>query len=215
MTIEVGDLVVNLNLSRHLWTIGMVLSLGVALVSYRYLVPHMPIPSDIGKNLMRRPWLFVHAGLAATALFLGPWQFLPGVRRRTPRVHRWIGRIYVFACLVGGCAGLLLARGTDAGPIAQAGFGILAIVWVGITTQALRLALARRFVEHRRWMIRSFALTFAAVTLRIYLPAAQIMGLDFMESYRAISWLAWVPNLLLAELYLRRANSKSPVAFPA
>ena len=53
-------------------------------------------------------------------------------------------------------------------------------------------------------MIRSFALTFAAVTLRLYLPFPPMMGFTFVEGYRVIAWLAWVPNLALAELYLRR-----------
>lgn len=51
-------------------------------------------------------------------------------------------------------------------------------------------------------MIRSFALTFGAVTLRIYIPASQIAGIPFALAYSAISWLAWVPNLLVAELLI-------------
>jgi hypothetical protein len=51
-------------------------------------------------------------------------------------------------------------------------------------------------------MIRSFALTFAAVNLRLYLPAAGALQLPFEDSYRAISFLCWVPNLLAVEAYL-------------
>ena len=65
----------------------------------------------------------------------------------------------------------------------------------------------------------SFAMTFAAVTLRIYLPIAPMLGYDFLPAYVAISWLAWVPNLMVAELYLNRAGlrrrpspSRTPVA---
>jgi hypothetical protein len=115
-----------------------------------------------------------------------------------------MGRTYVFACLVGGSAGFLLALGSTAGPIATAGFGLLALTWILTTAQAWRMALARRFDEHRRWMLRSFALTFAAVTLRIYLPVAAILGLQHLEAYRAIAFLCWVPNLVAMELYLAR-----------
>jgi len=52
---------------------------------------------------------------------------------------------------------------------------------------------------HRRWMIRSFSLTLAAVTLRIYLPIAAAAGLPFHDVYRAVAWFRWVPNLLVAE----------------
>ena len=52
-------------------------------------------------------------------------------------------------------------------------------------------------------MIRSFALTFAAVTLRLYLPLIPLLGLSFIDGYRAVSFLCWIPNLIIAELYLR------------
>jgi len=188
------------------WAAMAVLSLGVALYAYQYLRPNAVIVPGVAGNPLARPWLFVHAGLAATAMLLGPTQFLPRLRRTHPRVHRWMGRTYVFACLTGGLAGLALATRTTAGPIATAGFGLLAVAWLGATGNAFRLALARRFDAHRRWMIRSFALTFAAVTLRLYLPIAAIAHLPFLESYRAISFLAWVPNLIVAELYLARGR---------
>ena len=56
---------------------------------------------------------------------------------------------------------------------------------------------------HRRWMVRSLAMTFAAVTLRIYMPLAGVLGFDLMRAYPAIAWLCWVPNAVLVELYLR------------
>ena len=193
--------------SKGLWWVGAVTSVIIALISYRYLVPSIPEPTSVTGNLMARPWLYVHAGLAATALLTGPWQFLPRLRARAPLVHRWLGRIYIFCCTVGGTGGLLLASGTTAGPIARAGFGLLAVVWLVVNLQGLRLAMTGRYAQHRRWMIRSFALTFGAVLLRVYLPISQIMGFEFMTAYRAISWLAWVPNLVVAELYLRGAFS--------
>ena len=194
------------------WWLLMLGSLFIAVASYRYLLPHPLIPPDIGKNLMLRPWIFVHAGMASTALILGPFQFVAKLRARAPKVHRWMGRTYVVACLLGGVSGLLLAVGTNAGPIAQAGFGLLAVCWLVANVQAWRLALAGRYAEHRRWMVRSFAMTFAAVTLRIYLPIAPMMGQDFMPAYVAISWLAWVPNLMVAELYLNWSRVRSQLA---
>jgi hypothetical protein len=59
-------------------------------------------------------------------------------------------------------------------------------------------------------MIRSFALTFAAVTLRLYLPLIFLTGFNFVDGYRAISFLCWVPNLVLAELYLRDGFDRLP-----
>jgi uncharacterized membrane protein len=199
-------------ITRTLWWVGAITSVLIALVSYRYFAPAIPPPQNIVSNPMAHPWLWVHAGLAATALIAGPWQFIPGLRAKRPRVHRWTGRVYIFCCLVGGVAGLLLASGSTAGPIARAGFGLLAIVWLFVNANGLRLAMTGRYAEHRQWMIRSFALTFGAVTLRIYMPLAAVMGLDPLMAYRAIAWLAWVPNLMLAELYLRGAPGRRTAA---
>lgn len=201
----------NTSISRGLWTVGAVSSVMIALVSYRYLIPSIPEPSNVTSNLMAKPWLLVHAGLAATALLTGPWQFLPRLRARAPRLHRWLGRIYIFSCVVGGTGGLLLAAGTTAGPVARAGFGLLAVIWLVVNLQGLRLAMTGRYAEHRRWMIRSFALTFGAVLLRVYVPLSQVAGIEFMTAYRAISWLAWVPNLVVAELYLRQSSFRRPI----
>jgi uncharacterized membrane protein len=190
-----------------LWWLMALGSVSIAAISYRYLLPHPFVSPDIAKNLMARPWLVVHAVAASTALILGPTQFLPRLRAKAPGFHRWTGRTYVCACLVGGASGLLLAAGTDAGPLAQAGFATLAVAWIVANVQAWRLALAGRYAEHRRWMVRSFAMTFAAVTLRVYLPFGAMLAHDFMAAYRAIAWLSWVPNLIVAEIYLRRPHA--------
>ena len=184
-----------------------VFSAGVALVSYRYLSPDTHIPKVIAGNAFPLSWLMVHAGAAATALLLGPWQFWRSLRARFPRVHRWSGRVYVMACLIAGAAGFVLALGASTGVVTTLGFGVLSIIWIHTTAMAWRLALRRDFVAHRRWMIRSFALTFAAVTLRLYLPASVALQLPFEDSYRAISFLCWVPNLLAVEWFLRRQQS--------
>jgi uncharacterized membrane protein len=171
--------------------------------SYRYLPAIGPMAPQILANLFAKPWLDIHIAGAATALLVGPLQFIPWIRKQRRAVHRWLGRIYVVGCLVGGAGGLVVAFGSTAGPVATAGFGSLAVIWIVANIQGWRMARAHRFDVHRAWMIRSFALTFAAVTLRLYLPLIPLTGASFVEGYRAISFLAWVPNLIAAELYIR------------
>ncbi len=59
-------------------------------------------------------------------------------------------------------------------------------------------------------MIRNYSLTFAAVTLRIWLPLFLMQfGVErFEQSYAVIEWLAWVPNLIIAEVYIRQRPNK-------
>ncbi|HWU13306.1 MAG TPA: DUF2306 domain-containing protein [Caulobacter sp.] len=193
--------------ARIAWALLVMLCLGIAAYSTRYLLHPPQTPAQALHNPLGVPWLFFHVAGAVTALVLGSLQFIPALRRGSGPPHRWIGRIYVVGCLVGGAAGLILAPGSSAGPIASVGFGALALVWIVANLLGWRAAVQGRFAEHRRWMIRSWALTLAAVTLRLYLPLVMALDLPFLPWYRAISFLAWVPNLVAAELWLRRTQS--------
>ena len=90
--------------------IGGFLCVALALVPFRYLLRVGGAPPVIEGNLLIEPWLMVHVAGAATALLIGPWQFSSILRTRLPTLLRWIGRIYVVSCLVGGAAGFVLAR---------------------------------------------------------------------------------------------------------
>ena len=85
----------------------------------------------------------------------------------------------------------------------------MAVLWLYTGLRAF-LAIRRGEVsEHRRWMVRNFSLTLAAVTLRILLPMSGNAGIPFEVAYPAIAWLCWVPNLLVAERVFIRANQRS------
>lgn len=183
---------------------GALLAVCVGLVSYRYMAKVGPVPANVLANRFFDPWIVVHAVAASTALILGVMQFSSGVRRRWSRLHRVSGRLYVAGCIAGGASALVLSAGLSTGPVAAAGFGMLGVLWLHATMQGLRSTRARDFSRHRAWMIRSYAFTFAAVTLRIYLPMSQMLGIDFALAYRYIAWLAWVPNMVIAEVYVRQ-----------
>jgi uncharacterized membrane protein len=161
------------------------------------------------------PWAVVaHVGGGLIALAVGPWQFHRSLRARALAVHRWLGRTYVMAVLVGGIGALVLAPSSQEGLVTHIGFGALAVLWLHATVQAYRRIRARDQAAHRRWMIRSFALTLAAVTLRIYLPLEQAAGLSFHDAYRWVSWLCWVPNLFVGEWIVRSRRMPSHAVAP-
>ena len=141
------------------------------------------------------------------ALWLGPLQFVRRLRARIPAVHRWVGRVYVVSCLGGSVAGAVLAWNSMGGIPTHLGFGLLAVAWFVTTSTAYRAIRRGDRARHSsRWMVRSFALTLAAVTLRIYLPSSAMLGIPFDVAYRWIAWLAWIPNLLAAEWLRRRTR---------
>jgi uncharacterized membrane protein len=147
----------------------------------------------------------LHVFSAVFALALGPFQFRESLRARRPRLHRVMGRLYLgVGVLVGGLSGLYLAAGAFGGPAARLGFALLALAWLYTGWKAYAAIRAGDLAAHRAWMLRNFALTTAAVTLRIYLPVAMLAGIPFEVAYPAIAWLCWVPNLLVASFLLTK-----------
>jgi len=153
------------------------------------------------QNLFTLRPLAIGAHLAGgtVALVLGAFQVNSKLRQRKLPMHRWFGRIYVGAVLVAGIAGLVLAVNSTGGLVANLGFGMMATLWLTTTSAAFWHIRNGNVAEHRVWMLRSYALTLAAVTLRIYLPLSQIYGIEFIAAYQAIAWLCWVPNLFIVD----------------
>jgi predicted membrane protein DUF2306 len=57
---------------------------------------------------------------------------------------------------------------------------------------------------HREWMTRSYALTFGGVMLMVWVPIFGAMGIDFTTGYIVVAWLAWIPNLMVAQWIIDR-----------
>jgi uncharacterized membrane protein len=187
------------------WWPAAVLSLLVAAYAAAYVVvgPRMYVP-DLRASFLARPWgIYTHAFFGSLGLAVGPWQFLARLRARRPGLHRALGKLYVASASMVGASGLYMAAYAFGGPAAKLGFGLLAVTL--LTTTGVAFARIRHGdVEgHRAWMLRSFAILFAAVTLRIELPLlVAAHGGDFAAAYRQVAWTSWVPNLLAAEAFL-------------
>jgi uncharacterized membrane protein len=188
------------------------LSLGVAgyaIVVYGFLPFAVAVHPDMRAGFeAQRAAVYTHAFAAAVALALGPFQFSVRIRSRHLFLHRWLGRLYLgVGVLVGGISGLYMAAHAFGGPAARLGFACLALAWLYTGARAYLAIRARDIAAHRRWMVRNFALAFAAVTLRLWVPASFAAGLEFAVAYAVIAWLCWVPNVAAAELWLNRARA--------
>lgn len=173
----------------------------VALFSLRYLFIGIDAaPPGIDRHLIDRPLSFqVHLVGGIIALLAAPWQFFGGWRARHVTAHRLIGTTYFLACVLSGMAGIHMAMNSPFGPVAGLGLGVLGVCWVVTVGLGVADALRGRYAMHRRWMIRSFALTLAALTLRLYLNIFLVVGVDFVTAFSIAAWLAWLPNLIAAQ----------------
>jgi uncharacterized membrane protein len=187
------------------------LSVGVAayaLVAYSVLPIGASVHPDMRASFeVHRIGIYTHVFCAALALLLGPLQFSRVLRTARPALHRWTGRIYLGVGVgVGGVSGLYAAAFAYGGLVSTAGFGLLALVWLYTGARAWQAVRARDFVAHREWMLRNYALSLAAVTLRVYLGIALAAGLPFEMVYPALAWLSWIPNIIAAGIILQRTR---------
>lgn len=169
-------------------------------------VPGMPMTSFVV--------LLVHAVTAVPPLVIGLVAFNPALRRRSMGTHRFLGKLYCYCIWISSVTGILLATGNHAGLGAQLGFGTLGLVWLVTTTFAYRTGRAKKIPAHRIWMIRSYATTLAVVTVRPLLWFGPAEGFEPAEWTVFISWACWIPNLILAEIYLRITTFNGRLALP-
>ena len=167
------------------------------------------IHEELQKTFAAHPiGLYVHIVPSLLAMITGPFQFHAGLRNRHVKLHRWLGRIYLFGVLFGGLGGLYMSLFSFAGPVARSGFGILAVVWLFTGYRAFADIRQGRVDTHREWMIRNYALTLAAVTLRIYTRSFIGIGYLAPDFHHINAWICWVPNLIVAEWIIRRSRIK-------
>jgi len=192
------------------WCLMTLLALGVAGYTSMALWNPDAIPFIASRDGTLRQALIVHAAAGTLALALGPFQFVKRVRLRQPAWHRASGRVYLACILVSGLTGLWLAFYTRGGLPANSGFFALSVLWLVTGTLAWRAALRRDYQAHRAWMMRSYALTFGAVTLRIYLGlGVPVAGVPFDQVYGMAAWASWVVNLLFVEWLLLHKAERS------
>lgn len=198
-----------------LWLLLTLLALAVSAYSLAYLlVPE--IGGEMRARLGTMPLaMWAHIGGGLVAMAIGPFQLHRELRAKALNLHRAMGRLYAAAVLAGSLGGLWLALNASGGLTARTGFGTLAILWLIVTAIAIARIRARNQPSHREWMIRSFALTLAAVTLRIYLPLSLANGVPFPVAYPIIAWACWVPNLLVAEAIIRATRAGQLAPAPA
>ena len=175
-----------------------------AVVGYAFLTPGQTVHPTMQAAYAQHPWrILFHVAASLVALALGPWQFIPALRRRKA-LHRGIGFVYFLAVFVGGVSGLFTAFIAQGGMISQVGFVTLAELWIVSAILALMAVKRGDYRSHEAWAIRSFALTFSAVTIRLQLGAGFAAGQRFEDFYWMLSWTCWIPNLLVAEWLIRR-----------
>jgi uncharacterized membrane protein len=148
-----------------LWMSLGLTALFVFITSEAFLVADYPMYHAYRLQVIAdRHLLIPHTLCGVIALLVGPIQFSSRLRQRHLKFHRVLGRIYVVSVFIGALTGIALASGRPGLP----GTSMQAAAWIVCTTAALITARNRQVVQHRQWMIRSYAVTFTFVSSRVF-----------------------------------------------
>jgi hypothetical protein len=156
------------------------------------------------------PAYYSHVLVGGLILLVGFTQFNESWRRNWRRTHRYLGAFYVFGILFFAApGGLVMSFFIGRGPAVLSSFILQCALWFYCTAVAFKKIKQGRIDEHEEWMYRSFALTLAAVTLRVYIFGASFfIDLTQPTAYAVFAWLSWLPNIMVAQLMILLKNRK-------
>lgn len=158
--------------------------------------------------------MMTHISAGIVALLVGALQFVPALKARR-RLHRVVGTLYCAAVAVGGIAGLRASGFVFGGVSNTVAFGLMSTAWLFTTAMALVRIAGGDVRAHQRWMKRSYAVTLAAITLRIELGLLIFVGgLSFRDTYLIVPWTSWVLNLLVVEWWPAVTRFALPPSVP-
>ncbi len=148
---------------------------------------------------------FSHVYSSIFVLLAGFTQFSEHIRKRWRLFHRTVGYLYLLLIIiVAAPSGFIMGIHANGGIGSKISFCILSVLWFVFTLKAVLLARKQDFKAHRAFMLRSYALTLSAISLRACKwLITNLFETAPMDTYKIVAWLGWVFNLLVIELYLR------------
>jgi uncharacterized membrane protein len=151
---------------------------------------------------------YTHVFSSVFCLCAGFTQFSNHVLKHHKKLHRFIGKMYAYnIVLINFPAGMIMAFYANGELPSKIAFIILDSLWLLFTCKAVIAIKAKDIKAHKRFMIRSYALTCSAITLRMWkLILSNTFDIDPQVLYMIDAWMGFVPNLLFAEWLISRLN---------
>ena len=188
------------------WVITVFLAILVGMIPLSYISPNIN-EGFLGLKdralLQTLGWKIgfnAHIISGSIAILLGWTQFGKNQITKHLKWHRAIGKVYVVSALICGLSGVYIGFHANGGPVAAAGFISVGIIYFYTTLKAYLHIRKKEIEQHRRMMMYSYAACLAAVTLRLYTPFLTYLMGDYLQAYRIIAWISWMPNLFVAKI---------------
>lgn len=173
-------------------------------LSFRPDINFLLVKQDLIFDAVWRPTFYIHVISGMIVILIGPFQFLPKLRNSYLAIHKKLGKIYAYGILgFAAPTGLIMAFYAEGGMWSTLAFLVMSLLWFYTTIMAILTVKKKKIIEHKKWMFRSYALSFAAVTLRILVPVMSLSN-NLSEEFIIVStaWLSWGINLIIIETYI-------------
>lgn len=198
-------------LKHTFWFIIALASIYLAVITKEYFsfdtnYNFLKVKQSLIPNNFWMTTFYIHLAAGILVLTLGPFQFLKKFRNKYLSQHRLLGKVYVFTILgFAAPTGLIMAFYAEGGLWSTIGFSLMSIIWFVTTYLAVTAAKNKKIRDHEKWMYRSYAMSFSAVTLRLLVPAMSIPNIGLSDQFVVVStaWISWIINLVIIELYLK------------
>jgi uncharacterized membrane protein len=195
----------------------VVVSIGIRLTTDWPNILAGTVPDDdFAERYVAHPWIsYLHIGLGAVYLVGAPLQLSRRFRTRHYPVHRRLGRVLLACGLLSGVFavifGLLYSWGGPIEASATLAFGLWFLASLVLAFRAIRRDDVR---QHRRWMIRAFAVGVGIGTIRIWVGIFTAVVLSTSDAADPVMpdtftfgiafWIAFAMHVAIGEWWLRR-----------
>lgn len=162
-----------------------------------------------------------HLVLAFVVTAIGPFQLVPGLRAKLPKLHHWMGRTYLAAGYAISLGGLFLIwghRDADDTLLGSAPLTLNALLIIIFATMALKNAMGRRIDLHRQWALRLFMAMSGVWFLRVLIMVWVVsLGTDGLGARLEgpvgtfLKFACYAFPLVVLELYVAARRATLPL----
>lgn len=196
-----------------MWIVVVLLAIRLVAIALAYFTfqsdyEFLLLKQDLLHNLTWKVAFYLHLIGGAAAVLTGTALYFTRWIKPSSKTHKILGKIYFIAIMfVGGPTGLYLGFYAEAGYLATIGFIGMSLAWMIPTFISVYQVTKGNIEGHQKWMIRSYAMTLAGVTLRLMTPLGiHLLGWSYDTTFIVTAYIPWMFNWGLAEviIYLKR-----------
>ena len=155
---------------------------------------------------------YIHVFSSSIVILSGLFQFNKYLIHRQKKIHKILGYSYfISVLLISGPSALVMSFYANGGLLSQISFVILSTLWIVVTAISFLSIKKKNIENHGNWILRSYSLTLSAVTLRFYAYLFDIFNIPLSptETYTLLTWISWIPNLIIAEIMIKKGFIKN------